>query len=293
MLADGTIAPPGTSAGCANLNAGKLGGFAVCTLSAADAIRVATTAIDACRDASEAAGRAGRSSLCVDVRASALLQKDTAQYNTAIFDPTASSGAPAGGGKKGADKKDPKAAAPLKTAEVLLDIYSEWLETYPISCIVEPFAAADAAMCQALITKGNPGLASRLKQAAAVATQPTQGPPSLTVANVASSSAETASHQGSVLLRLSAGGTVTKCLSMLAAERQAGNAVIVDTAEDTVFETESDMFAAELAVGAGAAGLKVGGLLSPACRATLARLLAIEREGVQYASVAAQGDDAS
>ena len=83
----------------------------------------------------------------------------------------------------------------------MLDVYSEWLQAYPIASMMEPFGAPDAHLGSQLVAKGNAALAARHAlllaslpaQHAAVATDP--------AASDASAAADT-TEQVSVMMQV-------------------------------------------------------------------------------------------
>ncbi|CAB1114153.1 unnamed protein product [Ectocarpus sp. CCAP 1310/34] len=202
-------------------------------------------------------------------------------------------------------------ALELTSAQTLLDTYLEWLEKYPITAFVEPFADTDIAMSKELLIRGN-----QVLQAKAGASRDPAG------STAAASTGETqADNPGptrnveiggddSCLLRVIADESVSKPSQLLFVNEQRGaNAVVINTSKFSTLsevitlttrardlgwailvaavdehELEGD-FLAELGVGMRAEQILLGGLRSASTIAACTRLMRVEDEGVPHVGV--------
>lgn len=250
----------------------------------------------------DTAGYGGRVEIVVDVHASKLVppsaggeaaegEQRTTGYNLATF-------------------SSDSTALELIYAQTLLDTYLEWLEKYPITAFVEPFAEADIAMSKELLIRGNQVLQTKMGDcggeiADASATAPAgeghAGNPE------AAENVEGSGRDESCLLRIIADESVSKVAQLAFVNEQRGaNAIVMNTSKLTTVsdatalcgkakelgwavvvaavdeqELEGD-FLAELGVGLRAEQLLLGGLRSATAIAACARLLRIEAEGVTH-----------
>lgn len=198
-----------------------------------------------------------------------------------------------------ADKKLTK----LVSAQDLLKIYVEWLEKYPITAFIEPFAAADLATSKELLIQGKQILQGK---AAAPDIDPT------TVEEQAPNDSGTDNRSevdDSSLFRIIADESVsTEAQLIFVNEEQGANAVMINTPKiTTVSETitlgtkarelgwsvvvaavsEEELegeFLAEFSVGINAEQLRMGGLRSASAVAACTRLARIEDDGVKHIS---------
>lgn len=200
-------------------------------------------------------------------------------------------------------------AIELTSTQALLDIYLEWLEKYPITAFVEPFAAADVAIAKELLIRGNQALQTKVA---------TSGGGEVVFANTSPRSGEaSAENPGSTdnvegsagdescLLRIIADESVSSLPQLVFVNEQRGaNAVMINTSK---FSTVSDVititsrarelgwavvvatvdeqelegdFYADFGVGLRAEQLLLGGLRSASTIAACTRLMRIEGEGV-------------
>lgn len=205
-----------------------------------------------------------------------------------------------------------KGAAELTSAQGLLDIYLDWLEKYPISAFVEPFAVADILTSKDLLARGHQVLLAKAIQSTQDILDPTIATPG---GQGQSESGERVENVGGAggeekcLLRVMADESVlTPAQLVLVHEQRAANAVVIGTSK---FVTVSDCitlanranelgwtvvvsavseqeleggFLAEVGVGLRAGQLLMGGLRSASTIAACARLLRIEAGGVPHLS---------
>ena len=204
-------------------------------------------------------------------------------------------------------------ALELTSAQALLDIYLEWLEKYPITAFVEPFAAADIATSKELLIRGNQILQAKAAapsgapsgEAGDPAGSPTgeaSGENSGSVDNVevsagdenclfriiADESATTLSQlvfvneqrgANAILINTPKFSTVSDMVTITSRARELGWAVAVATVDEQ--ELEGDFYA-DFGVGLRAEQLLLGGLRSASTIAACTRLMRIEDEGVPH-----------
>lgn len=198
-------------------------------------------------------------------------------------------------------------ALELTSTQALLDIYLEWLEKYPITAFVEPFAAADVAMSKELLIRGNQILHTKAATSGGEAADPTASPTGeASVENPGSAdNVEGSAGEENCLLRIIADESVSRLPELVFVNEQRGaNAVMINTSK---FSTVSDMititsrarelgwtvvlatvdeqelegdFYADFGVGLRAEQLLMGGLRSASTIAACTRLMRIEGEGV-------------
>lgn len=204
-------------------------------------------------------------------------------------------------------------AIELTSTQALLDIYLEWLEKYPITAFVEPFAAADVAMSKELLIRGNQILQTKAISSGGEAADPTASSPTgeASVENPGSAdNVEGSTGDEICLLRVIADESVSKLSQLVFVNEQRGaNAVMINTAK---FSTVSDMititsrarelgwavvvaavdeqelegdFYADFGVGLKAEQLLLGGLRSASTIAACTRLMRIEDEGVPHVGI--------
>lgn len=242
----------------------------------------------------EAAGYTENVEVVVDVHASRLVPPSSAEgeeggtdeERSTSYDLTAFSG---------------ETAIELTSTQALLDIYLEWLEKYPITTFVEPFAAADVAMSKELLIRGNQVLQAKIGgEAAESQAGEVQADKPAPTDNLEGSGGEE-----SCLLRIIADESVCKLPQLVFVNEQRGaNAVMVNTSK---FSTVSEMvtltsrarelgwaiivaavdeqelegdFLTEFGVGLRAEQLLLGGLRSASTVAACTRLMRIEDDGV-------------
>lgn len=200
-------------------------------------------------------------------------------------------------------------AIELTSTQALLDIYLEWLEKYPITAFVEPFAAADVATSKELLIRGNQILQTKAATSGGESADPTASPTGEVSAENPGSidNAEGTAGDESGLLRIIADESVSKLPQLVFVNEQRGaNAVMINTAN---FSTVSNMitltsrarelgwavvvatvdeqelegdFYADFGVGLRAEQLLLGGLRSASTIAACTRLMRIEGEGVPH-----------
>lgn len=252
----------------------------------------------------DTAGHLGRVEFVVDVQASRLVpsseesevvEKDeerTTEYDLTTF----SSGT---------------TALELTSAQTLLETYLEWLEKYPITAFVEPFADTDVAMSKELLIRGNQVLQAKagagrdpVDSSAAAPTGETQAESPGPTENVE------IGGDDSCLLRVIADKSVSKPSQLMFVNEQRGaNAVVINTSKFSTLseiitlttrardlgwaimvaavdehELEGD-FLAELGVGMRAEQILLGGLRSASTIAACTRLMRVEDEGVPHVGV--------
>ncbi|CAM9152168.1 unnamed protein product [Hapterophycus canaliculatus] len=254
----------------------------------------------------DSAGYQGRVEIVVDVHASKLVpppaaseaaeddQQHITEYDLSTF-------------------SSDHTALELISAQVLLDIYLEWLERYPITAFVEPFAAADIAMSKELLMRGNQVLQTKTNNSGAEAIDPSVPAPTGEAHAEHPESTEHiegSSGDESCLLRIIADESVSKLTQLAFVNEQRGaNAVVINTSKlstvsDAIVlsskarelgwavvvaavdeqELEGD-FLAEFGVGLRAEQLLLGGLRSASAIAACAQLLRIEAEGVTHVDI--------
>lgn len=246
----------------------------------------------------DAAGYTGSVELVVDVHASRLVP-------------------PSAGGEEGGRDEERSTSYDLTTfsddtaieftsTQALLDIYLEWLEKYPITGFVEPFAAADVTMSKELLIRGNQILQSKTGGDAA---EPLVGEAQADKPG-STDNLEASGGEGSCPLRIIADESVSKLAQLVFVNEQRGaNAVMINTSKLTTVsdmvtltgrarelgwaivvaavdeqELEGD-FLAECGVGLRAEQLLLGGLRSASTIAACTRLMRIEDEGVAHVDV--------
>lgn len=204
-------------------------------------------------------------------------------------------------------------ALELTSTQALLDIYLEWLEQYPITAFVEPFAATDVVASKELLIRGNQILQTKAASAGGEAVDSTTtAPPGEaqvenpgTTDNVEGSGGdenclltiiadESVSNlpqlvlvnekrgANAVMVSTSKFSTVSDIVTLTSRARELGWAIIVAAVDEK--ELEGDFFA-EFGVGLRAEQLLLGGLRSASTIAACARLMRIEDEGVSHVGV--------
>lgn len=204
-------------------------------------------------------------------------------------------------------------ALELTSTQALLDIYLEWLEQYPITAFVEPFASTDIVASKELLIRGNQVLQTKAAGAGGEAAD------SSILTPLGEAQAETPENTDNIevsggdescLLRIIADESVSSLPKLvLVNEKRGANAIMVSTSKlstvsDIVTltsrarelgwaiivaavdeqELEGDFFA-EFGVGLRAEQLLLGGLRSASTIAACARLMRIEDEGVSHVAV--------
>lgn len=204
-----------------------------------------------------------------------------------------------------------KVALEMTTAQGLLDIYLEWLEKYPITAFVEPFAVADILTSKDLLARGQQTLQAKAAQSTQENLEPTVATPS---GQRQSESGEPIDNVGgsgggeekcllrvmadesvltpaqlvlvheqrganAVVLNTSKLVTVSDCITLANRANELGWTVVVSAASEQELEGE---FLAEVGVGLRAGQLLMGGLRSASTIAACARLLRIESGGVPH-----------
>lgn len=203
-----------------------------------------------------------------------------------------------------------KTALELTTAQALLDIYLEWLEKYPITAFIEPFAVADIATSKELLIRGHQILQAK---AGISAGQPTEAPAGgasnseARIEQLASENTQGSSGEESCLLRVIADesvstpsqlvlvneqrganaivvnsrkiSTLSECIALACRANELGWALVVSSASEEELEGE---FLADLGVGLRAEQLLMGGLRSANTMAACHRLARVEEDGVQH-----------
>lgn len=199
-----------------------------------------------------------------------------------------------------ADKKLTKTVS----AQDLLKIYVEWLEKYPITAFIEPFAAADLATSKELLIQGKQILQGK---AAAPELDSTtvegQAPNELGIDNnsevddsslfriIADESVSTAAQlvfmneelgANAVMITTPKITTVSETITLGIRARELGWSIVVAAVSEEELEGE---FLAEFSVGINAEQLLMGGLRSTSAVAACTRLARIEDDGVKHISV--------
>ncbi|CAM9795589.1 unnamed protein product [Scytosiphon promiscuus] len=204
-------------------------------------------------------------------------------------------------------------ALELISAQALLDVYLEWLERYPITAFVEPFAHADIATSKELLVRGNQVLQMKKGDSGGEAMDPGATAPTgeaYAENPVSTENVEGSGGDDSCFLRIIADECISKLTQLAFVNEQRGaNAIVINTSKlstvsDIVAlcgkarelgwsvvvaavdeeELEGD-FLTELGVGLRAEQLLLGGLRSASTIAACARLLRIEAEGVTYVGI--------
>lgn len=200
--------------------------------------------------------------------------------------------------------KSDKAGVDLTpTAEGLLEIYLEWLEKYPITAFVEPFAPADIVHSRELLNRGHEvlqnksqssvGEGSAAPQAANEGEGGDEGGPSgakdpSRLKVIADESVLTPVQLGSVneqrganavLINIAKMSTVSESVALAAKANEVGWTVIVGASSEDELDGQ---FLTDLAVGLRANKLFMGGLRSVAAVAACAHLARIEGMGVNF-----------
>lgn len=200
-------------------------------------------------------------------------------------------------------------AIELTSTQALLDIYLGWLEKYPITGFVEPFAAADIATSKELLIRGSQVLQTKAATSGGEGADPTASTTGEASAENpgATDNAEGSAGDESCLLRIIADESVSKLPQLVFVNEQRGaNAVMINISK---FSTVSDMititsrarelgwavvvstvdeqelegdFYADFGVGLRAEQLLLGGLRSSSTIAACTRLMRIEGEGVPH-----------
>lgn len=204
-------------------------------------------------------------------------------------------------------------ALELTSTQALLDIYLEWLEQYPITAFVEPFAATDVVASKELLIRGNQVLQTKAAGAGGEAAHCTTTAPSGeaqpenpgTTDNVEGSGGdescllriiadESVSNlpqlvlvnekrgANAVMVSMSKFSNVSDIITLMSRARELGWAIIVAAVDAQ--ELEGD-FLAEFGVGLRAEQLLLGGLRSASTIAACARLMRMEDEGVSHVGV--------
>lgn len=203
-----------------------------------------------------------------------------------------------------------KTALELTTAQTLLDIYLEWLEKYPITAFIEPFAIADVAVSKELLVRGNQVLQSKAARSNGEAAtgalkvegqfenaRPTDkiegsdGEKSCLLRVIADESVSTPAQlvfvneqrgANAIVINTSKISTVSECILLAGRASELGWTVVVAAVSEEELEGE---FLAEVGVGLRAELLLMGGLRSASTIAACGRLLRIEDGGVSHVGV--------
>lgn len=203
-----------------------------------------------------------------------------------------------------------KTALELTTAQVLLDIYLEWLEKYPITAFIEPFAVADMATSKELLIRGHQILQEKIGASAGQSAEAAAGgePNGEALTEITPpENAQGSSGEDSCLLRVIVDesvltpsqlvlvneqrganaivlsgrkiSTLSECIALAGRANELGWALVVSTTSEEELEGE---FLAELGVGLRAEQLLMGGLRSANTMAACHRLARVEKDGVQH-----------
>ncbi|CAN0061526.1 unnamed protein product [Discosporangium mesarthrocarpum] len=270
---------------------GPRGGFSCPVGSFDELVACVLSAINAC-------GLEDQIGLAVDVHASRLFTTtvddvtgdENCFYNLAKFDP-------------GAD------AHPI-SKEDLLDMYTDWLQKYPIRTIVEPFAAVDSQTTKELLARGQELLEAKFPEAgggqeegeatSAQGNQPEKvaeagGTPSglggdekfilqivadagiSTITDITSANEQRAAN--AIFLSLGKGATVSGCIALATKARELGWGIVVGGTGDN--EGSPDHFVADFATGLRAGQIHLEGLGSASAVAACCQMLRMEGRGVK------------
>lgn len=251
----------------------------------------------------ETAGFLGSFEFVIDIHASRLV-------------PSLPEGEAAGGGENSTSYNlktfsPEKAAAELTAAQGLLDIYLEWLEKYPITAFIEPFAVADILTSKDLLARGHQILQAKTAQSTQDMLDPTVATPTGQRQSESGEPIEKVGGSGggeekcllrvmadesvltpaqlvlvheqrganAVVINTSKLVTVSDCIALVNRANELGWTVVVSAASEQELEGE---FLAEVGVGLRAGQFLMGGLRSASTIAACARLLRIESGGVPH-----------
>lgn len=200
-----------------------------------------------------------------------------------------------------------KTAVELTTTQALLDIYLEWLEKYPITAFIEPFAAADVAMSKELLNQGHQALQAKAARGTTDITGAALGGEGqVNDTGVPTENADGSGGEDNCRFRIIADSVSTPAQLAFVNEQRGANAILINTAKiSTVSDcialagraselgwtivvgsvSEEEMegdFLVDLSVGLRAEQLLMGGLRSACTISACARLARIEEAGVQH-----------
>lgn len=199
-----------------------------------------------------------------------------------------------------------KTGSEPKMGNALLDIYLEWLETYPITAFVEPFATADVACSKELLNRGHQILHAKTKTSPVEANDTPVGADGQAEITTQTGNTEGSSGEDKCLLTVIADesvltpaqlvfvneqrganavvvntakiSTVSDCIALAGKANELGWSLLVSTSNEQELEGE---FLADLAVGLRASQLLMGGLRSASTVMACARMARIENERVK------------
>lgn len=195
------------------------------------------------------------------------------------------------------------------TAEGLLEIYLEWLEKYPITAFIEPFAPADIVHSRELLNRGHEVLQNKAQSPIGEGTAAPQAAnegegggeggtggakDSSRLKVIADESVLTPVQLGSVneqrganavLINIAKMSTVWESIALAAKANEVGWTVIVGASSEDELDGQ---FMTDLAVGLRADNLFMSGLRSVAAVASCAHLARIEGMGVNFVGMPQQ-----
>lgn len=244
------------------------------------------------------------------------------EYPTAVYHPTIQ--VAAGGQEEqtisydlATFKSDKTGVDLTPTAEGLLDVYLEWLEKYPITAFVEPFAPADVTHSKELLNRGHQVLQGKARSSTGEGSEANQavheGQPD--AANQREGGGEGGSSgsddncqlkviadesvltpaqlvfvneqrgANAVLINITKTSTVSETIALAGKANEVGWSVVAGASSEDELEGE---FIADLAVGLRAETLLMGGLRSVGAVQACSHLARIESMGVQFVGTAQQ-----
>lgn len=225
-------------------------------------------------------------------------EEETTSYNLATF------------------KSDKTGVDLLSTAEGLLDMYLEWLEKYPVTAFVEPFAPTDVSYSKELLNRGNQILLGKTKKSTGEGSGANQAgnegqPDPMTQRESEGEGGSSGSDNGrlkviadesvltpaqlvfldeqrganTVLVNIAKTSTVSETIALAGKANEVGWSVIAGAASEEELEGE---FIAHLAVGLRAEALLMGGLRSVGAIQACSHLTRIDSMGVQFVGTTPQ-----